>query len=128
MISAQINLMNIETYNISYFRAIALSGIVDESQISKLRELCLDMLRAEEKNFILDMSHVVKVSTKIMELFSDVAKKLNLLEGKLLIMNMNPQVFDKIKSVVNLDPSLGYFANEIEASQYIEGCREYYCF
>jgi len=128
MAPAQINLMNIESYNLSYFKAIALSGIVDDSQLPQLRQLCLNMLRAEEKSFIMDMSRVIKVSRKVLELFSDVAKKLNLLNGKLLIMNMNPQIFQKIKTGMNIDPNLGYFANEMEASRYIESSREYYCF
>ena len=128
MTTAQINLMNIETYNISYFKAVALSGILDESVLPQLRELCLNMLRADGKDFILDMSGVIKVSRKVLDLFSDVAKKLVILEGRLLIMNMNPHVFDKMRSVLELDRNLDYFANEMEATRYIEGTRQYYCF
>ena len=128
MINAQINLMAIETYKISYFTAIALTGILDESVLPRLRELSLDMIRADEKDFILDMSGVIKISRKVLDLFKDVAKKLGLLEGKLLIMNMNPSIFEKTRSVMELDPNLSYFANDIDAARFIEGNREYYCF
>ena len=128
MAPAQINLMNIETYKISYFTAIAFSGILDESLLPELRELCLRMMRSDDRDFILDMSAVIKVSRKVLDLFTDVAKKLNLLEGKLLIMNMNPHVFEKMKSVMQINQDLRFFANELEATRFIEGSREYYCF
>jgi anti-anti-sigma regulatory factor len=128
MINAQIQLMNFEIYKISYFKAIAFSGIMDESLTPQLRELCLKMLKDEKKEFILDLSRVIKISKKVLALFSDVAKKLRLLDGHLLIMNMNVHVFETMREALNLDPNLKFFANELEATKFIEGNRPCYCF
>lgn len=128
MAPSQINLLNIESYNLSYFKTYALSGIIDESLLPRLRELCLAMLRADQKDFIIDLSSTIKISKKVLELFADVAKKLQILEGKLLIMGMNSHLLNQMRSATELDPNLGYFADETEATRYIETTRQYYCF
>lgn len=129
MINAQINLMTIETYKISCMDAIALSGILDESALPRLREMCLDMLRNTTKDFILDFSGVIKISNKVISLFTDIAKKLGFLQGQLLIMNLNDNLKERIELAKQEDnQSLKLFSNFMDAYRFLQEREQLYCF
>jgi len=123
-----ISLMNIEAYSISSVRAIALSGMFDESAIPELRAMSMDLVSGCEKECIVDFSGVVKMSNRVLNLFVDMSRELARIGGRLFLMNLNETQRERIEQIRDLCPNLILFTDEIEAQNYLAQQENLYCF
>ncbi len=125
-------LQNIELFQIIPCKvgdseAVRLSGFLGDFAISAFRSIFLNHCLEPERDFILDLGGLLKISPLMLSYFEDIAFKLYRLHGKLIITNIPDSLRGKLISIARSHENV-LIVIEAEETKFCCGITELKCF
>lgn len=110
----ELKLSAVEDRTMAHFTVIELSGIADEHTLPELRACCLTAIREGRNDFLIDLAGALKVSSRVFNLFGDLARKVSHADGQVLFTGMNESICERLASIKQDHPDITLILDEMD--------------